>query len=752
MPLILGRLPEPTAGDGAVLRHTTQAQARRRVVVLRFAAFVEGRTGYAVQRHTSTVQGQTAWRVQRHTSRALGVQVSTGLAGAAQAGVHLLEGRAAVPIEATCILGKAVKASYEHTGDNETATVTIRGARETVPDTLVLDIIQNGVRGFTASLTVDKSQWEESTQEGVKMTTIRLYNATADTLNSKPLPPLTPWEINPRVQTAAQGMPLRAVGVNELIYRAANAVGVKLVLMGDQVFADEHWLESRRETTTEGRTLADLLSDTYGAAGCQILIRGAVVYVVPPGERLSDAQLTFTPCELRNFMRRKEGGQLPGRLDLSAADAQVPRLKLGAGEQPAPESDAAMSFIRRTPTGDGGETITTKYVQGGLLRQTQEVVLGRVEVKETVDDKEQTRVFDRVLISDVRTDYTYHPTAKEALIGQKTVKRSYGYTLGTKTEIRGVSGVMFAGFLTGGDLVGEEVEQVTQQWYENGPNQGYLRQRIAQGSQIANVQQKDAEEEPDKRGPVLAREYVTKTDYEEYTRFGDLWERSYGTMRGVSVPLFDTSSGEAVRLATRTGSTVRASELMENEPPKVAWPNLAAQNSDEGATEEMSVPQHSRFVLSGNGTAQVSRTFGMLRNRAKLPLLARWIAQSLAPRLRQEVQLNRAVGYLPGDGNLASLSLEIDTASRTRKISLTTLDFDRVSSVSEVPWPQPFGLSGVVVSRIGDTVQVQVLSGVSAGGTGTWREVSAYLTGDPPKRGDSVTVRLDGQGRYVVSQ
>lgn len=772
------------------------ARAERTWQTGSFRTYAQGRTGWVTGEFVSVGRGGTAWRTGQFTSRALGVPAGSPLAGMP---VSPVIGGKPVQLEVSCALGKALKASYEHTGEDESATITLRVPRDRVPGNLTLTASLAGQLPFTTNLKVDERQWEEKTEKGVKTTTIRLYNEAAYLANTKPLPELVPWVKQPRIVYGddKNGPPLRTLDVSDLVKQAASAAGVSFALLGGDIFAGETWLETKRETSTGGRTFADVFGETYGAAGYRLLVRGNVLCGTPPMQGVTMQEPTFTRCELQTVMRRSERGHVPGRIRLTAGDAHIPKPDVTEPEPETPEEqeeqDAALSYIRHTPT-ETGETISTRYVFGGLIRQTQEIEIGRVTATETVevDDIKKypvtydsggfisnwsiyqitpnytkkkdgtlilsnytvTRTFNRVLISDQRTTFQYHPDCKEALIRQEVTKKSYGYQLGTEVGPRTVVGTMFSGSLTGGDLVGNELETVTQEWYDKPPLAGFQKSRRAESSRLLAVQQEKAEASPKERGPVAAREYTVKIETERYEKIGKLWERAYSTTGGVNTPLFDTESGEAVRLSLRTGTMQSGSELMENEPPKVTWPEKpgdpdADEEQEDQAVPELTFPQRQQFSVSGGGFGTVQQSFPMLRNRLKLPMLAALIAHANGPRLRQEITLQRPRMALPGDGAVEGVSLEIDGGKHT--MTMTTLSLT-APGVTPTPWPPDNDVaSGTVVKVDGQQVTVRVLADVTDDGTPIWQDWPATMPkGVTAKVGDTLDVRTSSTGRLVA--
>lgn len=750
MPLIIQR--RQASGAGRFGRLTSFADAQRTGGFGRLTSYA-----YPAQptfgRLTSLIRFQPLGRAGRFVSRAI-----VALAGSPVLGMPTEHIGGAAPVKPvfSCVLGNALKAEYEHSGEDEYATITIRKSRASIPDALKLMVSLRGFAAFTANLAVDPRQWEESTENGVVTTTLRLYNAAIDRAGNYPLPELVPWVLHPR-PSEARSFAMRQISVTALIAQAAATAGVSYVIDGVDPFAGETWQESRREISTAGRTFIDLCS-IYTAAGYRFVWRGRVLHIVQPGIGISgSAGAAFRPCEIDSMRRRGEAGQVPGRIELHAADAVVPKPRAelentNPTQTNQTEDDARASWLNRSYT-DSVETITAGYVLGGLLRETQEVVLGRVEVTETIDGEARIRVFDRVLISDTRTTFDYHPDCHAALVHQANYKTSYGYTLNTKIEPRGVLGLMFSGSLSGGDVVSNETEITQQRWHESGVLAGYLMQRLTAGKRLVSVQQVNPEADPTERGPLAAREYAAQVMTEDYRKIGKLWARTWGTTGGAMVPLYDAESQEAVRLTVKTGPMQSGAEVMENEPPKVTWPQAQDTPVGDDANElqdETNYPQRKRFAVAGGGFNTLSQTFDMLRTPLKLPMLADLIAAANGPRVVTELNLKTVRGMLPGENGVTNLHVSMDGSSASSTVTMVSSE---APGIKEVVWPPDPGTSTGVVTGMGSGMAtVSVLTGVDEQGGGIWQSQTAYLpSGTTVTTGATVATRVNSAGVNIVT-
>lgn len=703
--------------------------------------------------------------------------------------VQMIPGAAPVQVDVGCVLGSALKFEYEHTGESESATITVRKARSEFPDSLALTVASRGLAQFTTNLEVDRRQWEESTEGGVTTTTVRLYNPTVYLASTKPLPELVPWKLAPRSDTEAKGPPPRQIGVSELVGMAAAAAGVTFSVLGGDPFSGETWMEGRRDTATEGKTFTSVASEVYGATH-RLIVRGRALLAVPHGVDIHQAAITesFSPCAVTRMTRRGEAGNVPGTLRLSASDALVPKppVPKEGPEDSTPESDAKASWLS-TSTSDGVTTTTAGYVQGGLLQQTQEVVRGQVIVTETVQPEDikdyivnndsgglisnwggfeiipnystpepgkpatlvsyqVTRTFSAVLIGNTKTDFEYHPENPEALVKQVTLKQSYGYALNTEINPKGVVGTLYSGYISAGDLVSEETETVVQEWYESGELAGYQRRRTATGRRLVSMEQLNAEAPPAERGPLTGKDYVTQVVTDEYRRIGQLWNHTWGTSGGSSVPLFDAESGDAVRLAQKTGTATSGSEVMQNDPPKVNWPKAADGNGNTETDEmqdEVSVPQRMAFSVQGGGLTILQQDFPMLATPAKLPVMAALMAAANGPRIVTELELRSAFSVLPGAAGVTGLHISLDGGKFSSSVTREEVD---TPALTPTPWPEP-GQGGVsVVSKVaGQEVTMHTLNGTA------WKSSKATLpAGVTVAPGTTVAHRLNSQGVNVI--
>lgn len=694
--------------------------------------------------------------------------------------VQIIPGAAPQRWALSCPLGRAISANYQHEGDSETATLTLRGEHR-AGGTLAVQAALGEAPALARELAVDTRQYEitRSREEGTT-TVLRLYNVAAERARSFALPELVGWVSAPRLNYPdGQGPPLRELGVSDLVRRAFAAAGLAFSLIGPDPYAGETWQETRRDTSTAGRTPADVFGDVYGALGYSLLVRGSGLYGVPPGGSLSGGGEAFTRCEIESLTERGEAGQVPSLIRLSAAERVVRGPLAGRGDQgeggtAEPDEggeqsaeDRAASWLTITPT-DQGLAVDAGYVFGGRLRETQQVEIGRVEVREDVEGVQEERVFERVLIADTRTRFWYHPDCPEAVVRQETVKRGYAYGLGTQPRMVGVLGQMFGASLPGGDLVENQTDTVTQGWYEHGQDAGYLNWRRTEGQRLISLEQRNPDDLPERRGPIEGREYVQEVQAEIYRRVGRLWNRYYATTGGAAVPLYDQGSEEAVRLTVRMGAQQTGSETMRNEPPRVEWPaEQAAPEGSDGEGEaggpadsadadpngapdraELNVPQRAAFAVEGGAGGRVEQGFPMLATPAKLPAFAALIAHAAGPRVVQEASLTAPRGLLPGSeisspvsGVVESLSIRIEGGkggATLRAVSRTP------PPLSPVPWPPDNNRRrGFVVAVQGRRVTVDVPEG--------GRLSAALLPGfAEPAVGSVVEVALTG-GRAVIA-
>ncbi|WP_027459260.1 hypothetical protein [Deinococcus murrayi] len=689
----------------------------------------------------------------------------------------------------SCPLGRAVSASYQHDGETETVTLTLKG-RAQPGESLTVFASLGDAPAVARRLTVDPRQYEVTrTREGGVTTTLRAYNAAAERARSYPLPELVEWVRSPRLDypddyVVQPGLlpasppplpPLRTVGVSDLVRRGFAAAGVAFSLIGPDPFEGETWQEKRRETSTGGRTPADLFGDTYGALGYRLIARGDALYGVPPGGSLTGEGDAFTRCEIESLTERGEGAQVPGRIRLSAAERAVlgPILPRDPGADPETpeegeptEEDRQRSWKEVTPT-ENGFTVSAGYVLGGLLRQEQQVEIGRVEVKETVDGRAATRVFERVLISDTKTTYAYHPACTEAVVRQQTTKRGFGYTLNTRTRMVNVSGTLFSASLPGGDLVENQTEIITQTWYEDGDLAGYLKSRRTAGKRLVSVEQAGSEDEPQKRGPLQPREYVGQVLGEVYRRIGPVWHRYYATTGGASVPLYDLDSGEAVRLTVRTGAMQTGSEVMRNEPPRVNWPKPQPEEPGPGQEpgsdpdgrrrNEINLPQRAAWRVEGGGTGTVEQTFGMLESAARLPQFAALLAQANGPRVVQEARLSVPRGLLPGSrvsspvsGVVESLSINTEGGAGTATITAAQVT---APALTPIPWPAENDRERGFVAGVNAAQVLVNVPEIGPDGAVTYRpRVATLLRGfGVPEVGAVVEIATDSAGQSVIA-
>lgn len=792
MPLILSSAPSGGGGGEGTFAFTSTAQLRPRRTAFLFRSYVQlGKT---------VVPFSFASAVRLKSSRvpfSFTSFVALRPTGSRWAGIlpTPMQGIPPKTWEVSCEVGKSSKFSYTHNGENESGTLTVQVPAAQIGNKVGITASLGSGPAIARHLTVDKRQFEETrTREGIT-TVIRFYNETAEKARSFPLPELVPWVKSPRLDypndyvlepglapspTLPAPPPLRSIGVRALVDQAFAAAGIGFSLIGPDPFEGETWLEKRRDTSTGGRTPADVFGSTYGALGYRLIVRGSALFGVPPGGSIDSASLAYTSCELESNTRRKEAAQVPGRIALSASDALVPAPKVDAPPSPDPDKedeepsddtqtpeDKARSWREITP-GPDGFTVSTGYVWNGLLREEQEISIGRVEVKETVDGEAVTRVFDRVLIGDTKTTYKYHPDCPDAVVEQVTTKRGFGYGLGTEVRMVGVLGRMFGGQFSAGDLVTNETEIITQTWYETPPLAGYLRSRTTAGKRLVSVEQEGAEEEANQRGPMQAREYVAQILRERYRRVDPNWHRHWETTGGATIPLYDLDSQEPIRLTVKTGTLISGSEVMRNEPPKVNWPTPAEvkpgtpedpddPNADKGPQAEVNIPQRAMFAVEGGGEGGIQATFPMLASAAKLPQFAAILAHANGPRLTTSAQFQKPAAALPGSSISGAVSgvvvsLNINTEGKTGSATIEAESLE-APGITPIPWPAENDRErGTVVSINGQRVTVAIPTGVGSDGKGVYVNRTAYLLqGMTVALGATVEIRVDSRGYNLIA-
>ena len=746
MPLIMS----PDSGGTVQVRRAVTFTSSTPKSLTRHAVFVT-RPVSRVRRHVTFTANRvralgrlTVWsstpslaRVARHVnwpaSRLAQLRRTVSFATPANAPVTLRPGIQARQTILTSNAGPVISAQYSHSGTRESMNVTVPG-RVTPQGQISLQVSDSG-RSLSLSLDADLNQYETRSTPTGDVTTLHAFNRAASRLGSVRLPELIPWKLSPtpkpgrRVPCVSRPKP-QEIAVNDVLSIAFQAAGMQLSSANQpDPFPGVMWKEGEREYLTLGKTPDQVFADTLGQLGWRYMVRGKIAYAVPTGGGFKDDSASRDDL-IGELNLRAEAGSTPSLATLTGADLLVDKPSLIALLVEAP--DAASLQRELLPTLDwyvdqntsGGEVIKGFRKVLGRITGTAELTLSSVTVQETVNNALESRTFSRVVTGFTSTLSSYDPDCPDAMLRQRTVKQSYGYALNTTTHSGIFSGPGFIGGYEAGDPLGDEEQTILQAFSP----EGYLSSRTTITKKLTSVQQLNADAAPAVRGPLVAREYLTQILSEAFQPIGGgQWLRTWSLSGGQQLPLYDTASGDAVRLATRGGTLSSGQEPMDAAPTQVRCP-------DPCAAQKVAYPQVLRRSLpDGREGQEVSRTLNMVNSLAALGGYMDTIAASLGPSLSTDAAVSTLHDWRPGVKLAGSLngvveSFSLDAAAGMANIKISVRELLRViSTEAGVPpgnrvyrdqalWRLPGGIVVNHLKEVKDSVPIFVRIFVRATG------------------------------------
>ncbi|UQN06276.1 hypothetical protein [Deinococcus sp. QL22] len=695
---------------------------------------VSGQHALTTQLVPRRVRGSWRSRVQLGQTRVAGQHVSTVRLGGRVAGQHtsitaLRIEPTPVPMplqmrpgvlpdiwEVSCSLGQVQSLSYEHSGIDETATLTLLnvGAPSSGSVSFIAGL-RNGT-SLSRTLKLDAGQYETNwTPEG-SVTTVRLLNETAEKARTKRLSELLPWKLNPRgdmrnVPCAQRPKP-RTITVDALLTQAAGNAGVQFV-QPQRPLGAETYMEGVRDIKVQGRTFAELFNEIYSGIGYQLIVRGTILYGLGPGQSISGA--ASTPLPVMAHTERGERAQTPGLIRLTGGDqlAKRPPLVGFAPDAPNPELwrravSPNYDWITRVFT-PNGETMTGKTKLNGNLVRTVEITTDRVEVKE--EGETPAKVFNNVLMGYNTTEMEYDPECPDKLLWQRTVKRTYGYSAATKLKSTYIAGGLVGGGFSAGDTGDDEQEIIEYRWGED----GVQRQEIMYRQRVNSMQQAAAEGEISERGVLTSRETQAEVTNVTFDQQGGEWQRTSTTSGAVALPVYDLESQEPVRLNIKTGSTQSVTERMEGMPKTFKC------TSD--CPAPLAFPNQAAGTVTGGGSGITDASFPMVAREAKLQSLIPLVAKSLAPRVVHRLTVAQPVNVQPGSttgyGICTRFSLSVQNGLGSVEVESVELKPVSTLLIDDPETPR----RGMMLWHVPGGIMVGTLNTLSEGGDATFKRI-----------------------------
>ena len=648
--------------------------------------------------------------------------------------------------------GSVVSAQYSHTGTRESMTMTVAGATSPTAslDLTVFSSNDTGGESIFLSLDCDQFQYEVQTTATGTNTLLKGENKNAARLGIVRLDEMIPWKLNPtplpdrRIPCEAR-LPLQETDVPGIVASAFKAAGMILSFIGRDPLEGAKWKEKERDYSTFGKTPDQVFNDAYGQLGYTYIVRGDRAFTTPQDGFLFIRNVPSRDLRIDRTVRN-EAQNTPSLVNVTGADLLINRPSLIALAVDAPDMASLLREVSpdydwyvTTPT-DTGETIKGFRKTAGQMAFTNELVRSSVTVQETVDGVLQSRTFNGVVTGYSSTSSRYDPDCKDKLTYQQTVKTSYGYALNTTTHSTIFSGPGWGGGYEAGDTLANE----TQTTYQTYSAEGYLQSRQTTTVKLASLQQTGADGALASRGPLVAREYTTVILSETYQPLsGGKWLRVWSQSGGQQLPLYDTDSGDAVRLASRGGTLNNGQEQLDQAPSQVTCP-------DPCGTKKISYPQvERRSMPDGREGAEVSRSLPFVTDRLLLSTYASGIARLLAPSTVTEFTLAGVMDLRPGvmlngavDGVSEGYSIDAGNGFATVKVTARKLKVVAANSVPQVTGRGPF--RDMVIWRLPGGVNVNHLKGFDNVGTPLFDRIFVRATGaNLPAPGDELEWRDD---------
>ena len=527
--------------------------------------------------------------------------------------IEVITGVLPLTSRATTSLRQTLGVQYDDDGSGPNATIT--GYGELPEGQMLITVVSLGQRGqagrsagptpalepskaqsynistrsVTIRLNVD-GQYEKDDSTG--LLTIRAHAENADKLSSVRLPELVPFMLKPTPKVpkdtlcSARPQPQR-VAVSRVVSEALRKVNftASFAPRSDPLMNAE-WVEWSRPYSTAGKTAQQVLEETYYAIGWRGVqdhtnLDRPILHLLPPGGGIS------TPANLQSLDEVITGGHsrvvlagLPKYFDMQGADLQDDLPTLTDLIQLAPDPTSYDREVRpeaiwyeNSPAPDGtGEVVTSYFKTLGKITATSRVTTQDMTVSEQVDGQTVTKRFGRVLTAWETTELTYDPTCPDKLLRQKTVKKSWGYGVGTHVETVNVTAIAYMAALPAGDPLGDEEEIIEQDWNA----EGWLAARTTRSRKLVSIKQEKSEDAPAERGKMSGHEYVTRVLTETFRPEGSGWLRFWQESGGQPIVLYDAESLDAVRMGYRGGTVGSGFERLDAAPTMVRCPDLCA--------------------------------------------------------------------------------------------------------------------------------------------------------------------------------
>lgn len=674
-------------------------------------------------------------------------------------GVHHGRKRVIYAAKVLGLPGPVLSWDYSHTADGEELNVVVAGlfGLATPQASLEADARypDGSLIASLAKCTFSTFGQEPQEDVGAQRTTFRFKEDFNAQLRSDPLPELIPWIDNPSPDPCLRVR--QKVSVGSVVGAALR--GVPYSLSSDPL-AGVYFEEGRTSFSTAGKSPADVWGATYGAIGMTLQSRGRRLIGDFPNPGSAGAGAVISDDWITEKTVGRELLQTPSKVTVRGGDFPTPLspalILAQLGQDPgAAEVDRELQpnaeWIDPVESAGTARTVRGYLKSGGQMVSSIEITTDDIEVRETVDDKPFFKLWRGVATGYKQSRTTYDPTCPGRPMLEVTQSKTWGFDAQTRGGTFSTTGPGLYFNLAVGDLVSDETTTTT---YRYSP-QGYLAAKTTTTRRLASLKQENAEDNPQERGVLEAREYIKTTQTEQWVPVGGgRWLYTPGVSGQTLVPVYDAESGEAIRTASIARSVPDPPRVTDQAPPHYACDacdlkelldptGIVVSVGDAGFAEaqEISLDFLQPFALEGVARAALKDRWGRVVTSMTVPL---------------------PLGYLPGDWLSTGRVREtrISQAEGDVKI-VTTLITVRPDdllggvgglSVSDYTLDKASGRATMLAGKPGGALARVVLGWNAAAGTPNVENAFiAFRTGFPPRPGDEIEWKLVRGQREATS-
>ena len=495
---------------------------------------------------------------------------------------------------------------YSRTARGQEMTLVLAGERRVTSSEFLTVQIQalNGPGTQTLTVPCDGEYSIERLPGGGARTTLRGIDPDYAKLENTRLPEMIPWLKDPSREVALPGyrsITRQVIPVTQLIDRAFRLAGQTLIFGQADVLQEQQWEETRRETSTLGKSPLALWQEAHGAVGYELVWIAPKIWKayrpgevegygtpVDPGGVLPGNETRKTlqyPAGVRiqvgdNFTSRD--GYLAevavqGGLPDQALDQDGKAVKVEQRDKATSEFEVRPDAELTGQTLNEDRTESVYYIQklNGRVVRTIDVTLGNMQAafELTARPGEKPRDFSRVVLAYTETTNTYLTALSSTLASTRSVSKRYAYAYDVVLTPTDPPAAFKLGIANAGALLGEETSSEVYVYSHAG---GHLRTKTRSEERITAIKQANADstDPASPPGPPEALERSRTVTTETWTPVGEgQWRHGTSRTHAAKLPVQDTVSGDWVKQISAPVVSA-ASETTDNAPPSVSDPNI----------------------------------------------------------------------------------------------------------------------------------------------------------------------------------